>query len=225
MRLLSSLCGGLSLLMLVSSVTAQDQEPPTPLLNQAQQCTTVSERLERLRCFDHVFNTPTHRQAVHIETTMSATWLRATQAASQADAQTHMSLNYVGEADAIEGDAWLTLTAINNPTPFANNAKPIMMLSCIDRLSRIELILPQEIPDARVKVSLVGNGTTQYWRSDDTGYLLLSGRGIPAIDMMKHMATERRSTLRSNSKLIDGLTFNTESLPSVMKTLRQRCRW
>jgi type VI secretion system protein VasI len=209
--------------------TAQANEPkPEPaaaLLNQAQQCTKVGERLERLRCFDQLFNTPTQGQAIVIKKQMPATWSRAMDAASKADAQTQMSLNYQGDADAIDGDAWLTLTALNSSTSFSDNAKPIMMLSCIDRLSRIELILPQEIPDARVKISLVGSGTTQYWRSDDSGYLLLSGRGIPAIDMMKHMSSDHRSTLRSNSKFIDGLTFNTESLPSVIKALRQRCRW
>jgi type VI secretion system protein VasI len=224
----------LSVVLLGSSLVpqlakaSQDKAEKVPdsdlLVRQANQCRDVNERLERLRCFDRVFSTPVEDEKVVLKKHMPASWERAMTSATKADANTLMSLSFEGTKDSMDGDAWLTLTANNGRTRFPDSAKPVLMMSCIDRLSRIELVLPDEIPDARVKISLVG-GSAQYWRSDDTGYLLASSRGMPAIAMMKKMSSERRSVLRSNSKFIDGLTFNTESLPSAIKVLRQRCRW
>lgn len=194
------------------------------LVKQAGECAQITERLERLRCFDQIFATPVTQETGTVTQIMPATWQRAMSSAEKADAEFAMHLSYEGDEDATEGNAWLTLTATNQQTRFADNAHPVLMMSCIDRLSRIELLLPQELNDARVKISLPGS-SAQYWRSDDSGYVLTSARGLPAIDMMKKMAGEPRSVLRSNSQFIDGLTFNTASLPSALTALRQRCRW
>ncbi|MEI8630931.1 type VI secretion system-associated protein TagO [Vibrio sp. PP-XX7] len=97
------------------------------------------------------------------------------------------------------------------------------MMSCIDRISRIDLALPQAIPDPRVKLSV--KNATQYWRSDDTGLLLSSGRGIPAIHLMEKIASQKQTVLHSNSTVVDGLVFDTHQLEKALTPLKQRCGW
>lgn len=81
----------------------------------------------------------------------------------------------------------------------------MLLLSCINNLSRIELALPKEVADARIQVSI--RHETQFWRSDDHGVLFSSARGMPAIEMMKLAASESRLLLRSNAPLLTGYSL------------------
>jgi type VI secretion system protein VasI len=42
---------------------------------------------------------------------------------------------------------------------------------------------------------------------------------------MRIMANKDNTVLRSNSKVIDGLTFDTSGLSDALKPLRTRCDW
>ncbi|CSA95486.1 type VI secretion protein VasI [Vibrio cholerae] len=100
---------------------------------------------------------------------------------------------------------------------------PVLLLSCINNLSRIELALPKEVADARIQVSI--RHETQFWRSDDHGVLFSSARGMPAIEMMKLAASESRLLLRSNAPFADGLQFDTRGVNEALDALRERCGW
>ncbi|KUI97686.1 type VI secretion system-associated protein VasI [Vibrio sp. MEBiC08052] len=210
----------------VAAIAATDPQMPKPetlskpeqLVEQASQCRSVSERLERLRCFDRVFETPLHLTPVKEQTVgASESWLHAMDSLAKLGDGKMMHLTEQGD------DAWLILLAANPASRFADDQKPVLMMSCIHRISRVELALPSEIPDARAKVTI--QRETQYWRSDDAGLLLSSGRGMPAISLMKIMAGQDNTVLRSNSKVVDGLTFDTSGLSEALKPLRTRCDW
>ncbi|WP_234993604.1 type VI secretion system-associated protein VasI [Vibrio mangrovi] len=191
---------------------------PEQLVQQANQCREVSERLERLRCFDRVFATPLHlNPRKEQQVGASESWLHAMDSLAKVGEGETMHLTEQGD------DAWLILIASNSASRFADDQKPLLMMSCIHRISRVELALPSEIPDARVKVSI--QRATQYWRSDDAGLLLSSGRGMPAISLMKIMAGQEKTVLRSNSKVVDGLAFDTNALSQALQPLRKRCDW
>ncbi|EGU43900.1 type VI secretion-associated protein, VC_A0118 family [Vibrio ichthyoenteri ATCC 700023] len=194
-----------------------------PTLEQAQNCTQINARLERLACFDTLFQTPTK---VHLESSyrpdVPASWQRAYDSLSQYQAEDVSHLTTKGTAE--RGNAWVTLVALNEKTAFDDNAKPILLMSCIDNLSRVELAFPSAIDDAQVNISIVGM-RSQSWRSDDIGLLFSSGRGIPAIEMMKAMAKQPRLVLRSNSRIVDGLWFDASTLSSSLVALRSRCGW
>nr|WP_274672467.1 type VI secretion system-associated protein VasI [Vibrio aestuarianus] len=195
----------------------------TEVLDQAQQCTAITSRLDRLSCFDHVFKTPSSVLVSSApEHSAPLSWHRAFDSLSQYQegANSHLTI----EGDETNGNAWVTLAALNGNTGFSENAKPILMMSCIDNLSRVELAFPDAVVDPRIKVA-VAHTPAQSWRSDDLGLLFSSGRGMPAIDMMKAMARENRLVLRSNSALVDGLQFDTSQLSQSLIALKQRCGW
>ncbi|SIO32242.1 type VI secretion system-associated protein VasI [Salinivibrio sp. ES.052] len=191
-------------------------------VEQANQCRAVTSRLDRLACFDRVFNT----QVVPVEARDNQSqkplqWRRAMIAAQQSAPQS-WSLTEKGEGRG--SSAWITLRASNISTSFRGGEQPLLMLSCIDNLSRVELMLPEPIEDGRMKLTFP-NGQTQYWRNGDLGVVLSSSRGLPAIRLMKALSTEDRLTIRSNSQYVDGLTFDTQPLPETLGALRSRCGW
>lgn len=199
------------------------ENSPGTLLDQAQQCRAVPSRLDRLACFDRVFNTQMPESSDVIENAVQKPqqWLRAVDAAN-ASAPQAWSLTEQGEGRG--SSAWITLQANNVRTRFKASEQPVLMLSCIDNLSRIELMLPEPIDDGRVKVSFPG-GHTQYWRSGDVGIVLSSSRGLPAIRLMKSLIGRDSFVIRSNSEYIDGLRFDTAPLNNTIQALRERCGW
>lgn len=205
----------LGLLVLVS--LNSNAEVSQQQIEQAQQCTNIVGRLDRLNCFDNAFGVKLSEALTHKETRPLA-WSRAMDAAALGAS----NISPVEDGEGDNSNAWIALKADNDNTD--ERDKPVLLMSCIDNLSRIELALPTSIEDARVRVA-IANHPQQMWRSDDTGVLLSSARGIPAIDLMKSMSRQPFVIIRSNSAAIDGLLFHTDALGEHLPILRERCGW
>lgn len=184
----------------------------------AQQCRDIQVRLERLACFDLVFKTPVEVVPKTKMTYYSPQWNHAMKARKSLTAEQGWTL----EAElGDKGNAWIALPAKN--ANMTEEQRPVLLLSCIKNISRVELALPEQVKDARIQVSI--RKATQVWRSDDYGVLFSSGRGIPAIEMMKSLTKSSHLTLRSNARFADGLQFNTHDLEHGLSVLKERCSW
>lgn len=209
------------LLTALSAVAAQEKgDDASNVLTQAQQCRNITGRLERLDCFDKVFNTPINIEQSKGQAFPSA-WQRAMKAAHEASDKPRA---LVTKGEGRGSSAWIALTATNTQTKFKGNAKPVLLMSCMHNLSRVEIALPQPVKDGRIRIAVAG-GQEQYWRSDDIGVLMSSARGLPAIRMMKAMTQGPSLTLRSNAAFVDGLRFNTRDMTTQLSALRDRCGW
>lgn len=194
------------------------------------ECSLVASRLARLSCFDDVFETKFEidKQAEVILPIKA----RATHSEANRGDSLAFKLTY-GRAPELDESVWVTASAIpylDLITPQSNGlnapARPILMLSCLETISRVELILPEKIQDARVKISIFGDDkNTQTWISDESGFVLRTGRGVPAIKAMKAIISSRSLVLRSNSPVIDGLRFDSLNLASTIKPIREKCDW
>ncbi|MDC0612209.1 type VI secretion system-associated protein TagO [Vibrio sp.] len=210
----------LSIVLSFSPLTQADDS--VQQIQQAKKCSEVPDRLSRLACFDDVFKTPIHRQSLSERQVKPFSWQQAMDSyrdTAKGD-KTHLNLQGVGE----DYNAWLTVGALNGRKRYSKGPIPVLMMSCIDKISRIELAMPKEVKQAQLRISLV-SGDTKFWRTDDTGLLLTAGRGIPAIDQMKKIMRERTITLRSSDPTINGLVFETDTLREDLKPLRKRCDW
>lgn len=213
----------MAIILVACSASFSVANASSETLAQAQRCTSIDSRLERLSCFDTLFQTPTNVHMIQTERpNVPDSWQRAFDSLSQYQSGDVSHLTTQDDGD--RGDAWITLVALNQRTAFADNAKPMLLMSCIDNLSRVELAFPSAIDDPQLTISIVGMAA-QSWRSDDVGLLFSSGRGIPAIDMMKAMAKQRQLVLRSNSRIVDGLQFDVGTLSQSLQALRTRCGW
>ncbi|KEA65265.1 Type VI secretion protein VasI [Marinobacterium lacunae] len=118
---------------------------------------------------------------------------------------------------------WLTAPAVGALPP-----RPVLMLSCVDDISRVELTLPKAIDIGSLQVVLEADGRrllSQRWLSDDSGHILRSGRGLPAIAVMQAMLRTGDLRLRANDEAIDGLRFDARGLSEQIAPLRRQCGW
>ncbi|WP_137170280.1 type VI secretion system-associated protein VasI [Marinomonas sp. FW-1] len=182
------------------------------LLKKAARCTEEAMNFARLTCFDEVFSTPAHIPVINDK---PDAWLRAKASEMARVGNNDPMLTLDGD------DKWITVPAVNKDS---GELFPALIFSCINNISRLEMALPNELEDGRVDVTF-GDSSAQLWRSDDTGFLISSGRGFIAINQIKTILSSSSLVVRSNSPSIDGLQFNTNKLNDTIKPLRKQCGW
>lgn len=189
------------------------------LLIDAKSCVDVKSKLERLHCFDQVFTTPIAPQKTDtLLDEQPEEWKRATKNEERRRDHSNFILN---EGDD-SGDLWLTASAIGALPP-----RPILMLSCINGISRVELLLSHYFERNSMKIAFNSRlpKMMQSWQSDNSGTLFRTGRGLPAVKAMRRMWAKNLLTLHSDTEEIDGLQFNTSELKWAIMPLRKACRW
>ncbi|MCL1125539.1 type VI secretion system-associated protein VasI [Shewanella surugensis] len=196
------------------------------LLEDALKCRQVGSKLERLFCFDTVFVTPNIPQGdviVEVSDPHPKQWKRAFDNEAMRQSQRGFLLNNAFKK-ALDNhpNIWATAQAIGAIPP-----RPIMMLSCIDNISRVELIFadPINIRSAPISINTALGESSQDWIVDNSGYILRTGRGLQAIVAMKAMLSGKEFVLGSEHKWIDGLQFDTHQLQTSLKALRRECSW
>ncbi|PKF49985.1 hypothetical protein AT251_14755 [Enterovibrio nigricans] len=127
-------------------------------LSSAMACTEVSSRLERLACFDKVFGTPMSHELSSInKPTKPALWVKASESEKRREArQTGFIVNVSGKTESMPG-AWVTSSAMVK----SEQEPAILMFSCIDDISRVELILPNVVDSGECQSRLMRKRKTQ----------------------------------------------------------------
>lgn len=202
------------LLMTAASCYAAPQQ-----LSDAKACVQIKSKLERLYCFDQAFMTPIAvddtqgRQKARV-----AEWVRAEASEANRQDETHFLL---GQQEDNPNNVWLTATAIGALPP-----RPVLMLSCIDEISRVELVVSEEIAEGSIYVAVnKPSSQGELWVSDNSGLVFRSGRGIPAIHLMKKMLLAQEFTLSSDNANFNDLQFDATGLKQAIKPLQKACRW
>lgn len=202
------------------SLTAIAQSSPSP--TDASQCINIPARLDRLACFDALFGTPVTQVLSSGKGNLhSAAWQRAVNSEAGKAGHSGFSLHYANRADP-GADIWMTASARHT----SNRQVPILMLSCIDGISRAELILPTPSAEGKARVTISGrHGITRDWLSDEQGLVFRSGRGLPAIDIFRELLSAPFIDMRSDVAGLDNLTFDTGDLQRDILPMRKACRW
>ncbi|NRD73747.1 type VI secretion system-associated protein TagO [Shewanella sp. VB17] len=187
-------------------------------LDDAHSCVTITSKLERLYCFDRVFSTPLFTPSKVEVQGHAVEQTRALANEARRTSETHFLL---GQEKNNPDNVWLTASAIGALPP-----RPILMLSCIDGISRVELILADYVDKGSVLVAINKSLTAgQRWISDDTGFVFRSGRGVPSIKRMKEMLAGESFTLHSDQAQFNDLQFDAQGLKQALKPLRNICGW
>lgn len=193
----------------------------------AEKCTIISARLKRLHCFDALFGEKNLSSSdLNKPILMPITWQKAVDSEAMRQHTKGFIVHYLDKqgSDPKKG-VWMTLAAQSKRK---NNLKfmPILMLSCIDEISRVEIILPKSSLDSKAKVTVNSAfSQTQYWFSDESGMVFRTGRGLLAIEVMKTLLSSSSSTFRSDIEQIQEVNFDLNSLGKDILPLRQACQW
>ncbi len=197
-----------------------------------QRCTSTELARERLACFDELFGTPvyltlTANHALSFTRTASPTTYLILQQEQErpADSFDLIMTSRLEHEDTAQQRVVLSTPAIGAVA----YGRPVFALSCIDKITRLQIILPQEVLEARAVVTVRDEKNRQLlsdrWQVIDNGYVVDAGRGIPSIRIAQKLKRHKRISLESNLPVLDGLTFDLEKLSEYVVPLAKACQW
>jgi type VI secretion system protein VasI len=224
--------------LLISSalhVAADEQQ----MIAKAKLCSQISQsRLERLACFDDVFATPLAKTKSLINQTITERIVKRPDfwqlvaAQEQQRRNEDVFVSSVNRDTTIEADASaqqntganvvLTQAAMGAIPP-----RPILTISCIDNITRLQIMLHQPIDEGVTPLTLVidAQPLASRWFSEQNGYAIRAGRGLPGIEDIKAMLNHKTLVIRSKTPQLDNLSFELTNLVEDIKPLRQACHW
>ncbi|WP_449432107.1 type VI secretion system-associated protein VasI [Pseudomonas putida] len=185
-----------------------------------QDCSQIVSNLERLACFDKSAGTPARLEWVE--------W--------SAPEQDSPTLRRVLAHEAGRGAQDLTFRISTEDQGLLISAPAIasvaphtyLVISCVQNISRLQLVTGHPIDTGRVKVRLQGErGATVStpWQVMENGQVLDAGRGLPGIEQIKQLIGAQRIQVASDNQAIDGLMFDAQGLDPLIEKARKTCRW
>ncbi|AEF55515.1 type VI secretion system-associated protein TagO [Marinomonas posidonica] len=178
-------------------------------------CKNIVSNLNRLKCYDEVF--PPQEENLNEFYKKPKSWLMAKKIEKKRN-DDHLPIIEFKDNSL---DLYITLPSINYDV---KDDYPILMISCVDSISRLDLITKKAIKEGRVKVSLHGYQNTM-WRSDDTGFVLSSSRGKVASNYIKYILSNEEVILNSSDVGVNNLVFLASNLKGSMGPDYNRCGW
>ncbi|WP_081005616.1 type VI secretion system-associated protein VasI [Trabulsiella odontotermitis] len=218
----------LSMLLITTPVFAGDAPPVESdglaLLQAMSICRREAAALERLDCYDHVL-TPEHEKGFDgalVKARYSGeTWQRAVEQEKQrtGDTTTLLVKQTGGERPVVV----ITTPAIGNLPP-----RPVLMFSCVDNITRMQVALMQarKENDIPVVLNVDGRQFRSRWFIRENGMLLESSRGLAGIDEIKQLFGAKVLTVDLGTEGAAGkLVFTIDGLAQAIEPLRETCHW
>lgn len=183
-------------------------------------CPRIVSNIERLACFDQAAGTPVH--------TMSRQW-----SAQEQDAPTLRRV-MTQALERASGDLMFRLSfgddgvMISAPADTSATPAPYLVISCVQNISRLQLVTAAPIDSGRVQVRLRGErGATSIrpWQVMENGQVLDAGRGLPGIEQIKQLIGAQRIHVESDNPAVNGLVFDAQGLDPLIDEARKACRW
>lgn len=220
----------LSLILYTAFSSVSESATPQPV-KKPEDCILIKSSLQRLTCFDHYFKTPiviekmaggaakkTHRKSKIMQLALRIEEQRNDQSMGllRDEILEHES---AGQQRII-----LTAPAIGSIPP-----RPLLMISCINNITRLQIGLHHSINRGRVDIALGLKGRTQQtdysWRVLGHGELIDAGHGIPSINLLKTMIGQHRVRIHAEDMALEGLTFDITGFTQYVKSFRKACHW
>lgn len=209
--------------MLCSFYSHGDDKKLSPVeetLKIMEKCRQEKSSLDRLDCYDNAWGTN-----VSVGQEKSKGGIAWNRAITQENLRTDNSISLLMKSYNTDGNnptIIITTPALGHKTP-----RPILMLSCIDNITRLQIALlnPSEKRDTYVEVSTDRMKFETRWFFRENGFLLEASRGLEGISEIQRLFKSNVLKIKSNISVINGLTFNIQNLEQEIKPLRVACHW
>lgn len=210
-----------SVAMTVATATPPDEQAT---LQAMQSCRREMAALERLNCYDRLL-TPQSLSgfdgALVKAGFVGEAWTRATEQEKRRQGNTTelLVMQVPGERPTVV----ITTPAIGYVPP-----RPVLMFSCVDNITRMQvaLVKPMDTHDIAVTLTADSRVFRSRWFVRENGTLLESSRGLSGIDEIKQLFGAKTLTVDTGTDNAAGkLTFNIDGLAKAIAPLRDACHW
>lgn len=219
---------GLWGLTLLSALTLAQEVTPV-LGNKAEQlrvlqiCRAEPAALERLDCYDRQLppDRPDFSGALVKAQSPGEAWQRAMEQEKQRTE--HDTAFMVTKSEGENSSVIITTPALGNIPP-----RPVLMFSCVDNITRMQIALSRPYKGSDIPVVLrtdAGQFHTR-WFIRENGYLMEASRGLAGIDEIKQLFGSKTLTINTGMDGVTGqLTFTISGLAQTLTPLREACHW
>lgn len=214
-------CLAAGLFATAAAAQAEQADSDSQALRQALSlCQQERSALLRLDCYDQAMKPAENSQ-------QTLTLLRsenAQLAINQEAARGEHTTEFLTLIDN-EGDRRVVITT---PALGLQPPRPILSFSCVDNITRMQVILYSPSSEMSSAVTLKtnqGKKLSTHWFIRDGGYITESSRGLPGIAEIQQLFNADTLTIESENHAINGLTFNITGLAQAIVPLRSACRW
>ncbi|EBS2230351.1 type VI secretion system-associated protein VasI [Salmonella enterica] len=210
----------LPLLLITSPVFAGDGQVT---LEAMSACRKEPAALERLDCYDRILSPQSDSgfagALVKARYDGEARKRAFEQEAQRADNSTALLLTRTeGEHPTVV----ITTPAIGSLPP-----RPVLMFSCVDNITRMQVALSASRQEHDIPVTLKteSGAFRSRWFVRENGFLLEASRGLSGIDEIKQLFGARTLTLETGNGGAGQLIFNIDGLAQTLAPLREACHW
>lgn len=235
-------------LLLVAAVLAGG-DAATDAVAAGRSCRTIVSAIERLACFDGEAGTPpvpaaematpsivaptAAAPAAVVSTATPPAMVRVpdivglvqrNESRRKAD---HAGVLLLRVGDAIPGQDKVVISA---PAQAGSEPRPLLAISCLQNISRLQLITAEPLDVSRVSIRVLLDGRPisdrRPWQVVEDGTVTDAGRGLVAIEQLRHLTrASQQMQLESDHAAFHGLSFDTVALHELMAQQREACHW
>ncbi|CAB3856280.1 hypothetical protein LMG26689_02250 [Achromobacter animicus] len=230
-----------ALLLVAAALVGGDAA--TDAVAAGRSCRTIVSAIERLACFDAEAGTPPVPAAeMATPSTVAPTAAVSTAAPSMVRVPDIVGLVQRNESrrkadhagvlllrvgDAIPGQDKVVISA---PAQAGSEPPPLLAISCLQNISRLQLITAEPLDVSRVSIRVLLDGRPisdrRPWQVVEDGTVTDAGRGLVAIEQLRHLTrASQQMQLESDHAAFHGLSFDTAALHELMAQQREACHW
>lgn len=199
---------------------AQNMESqPSLFKREIKQCRLISSVLERLACYDTI-NIGEKTILNENKRMTGVAWNRAYK--QESARQENNTQFIVTQSEDKNPTVLLTTPALGY-----HDSRPILMFSCIDNITRLQVALPNPIIRSSVDVVLTTERARlmSQWFVRENYFLLEASRGLDGIKEIQQLFNADTLKIQTKNKEFTDLVFNIKGLEEEIKPLRTACHW
>lgn len=235
--------------LLLAAAVLVGGDAATDAVAAGRSCRTIVSAIERLACFDAEAGTPPATSAQMATPATAAATAQAPAAAVSTAAPSaivrvpdivglvqrnesrrkpdHAGVLLLRVGDAIPGQDKVVISA---PALAGSEPRPLLAISCLQNISRLQLITAEPLDVSRVNIRVLLDGRPisdrRPWQVVEDGTVTDAGRGLVAIEQLRHLTrASQQMQLESDHAAFHGLSFDTAALHELMAQQREACHW
>lgn len=208
-----------------SCAAAQFENLPTEATLKAMlTCRAEPSSLVRLDCYDHVLapQYPEFAGALKKAQLQGDAWMRAYNQELQRD--DHSTTFITRQTEGERPSVVITTPALGSVPP-----RPVLMFSCIDNITRMQIALPEPLKSApNLSITTEKAHLNVHWFLRESDSLLESSRGLAGIDEIKQLFAAQTLTVDidgPSQPSLHAMTFTITDLEKTLEPMRAACHW